>query len=100
MKITINRSPPKAFDQLAKRLFVIGNPTRLRILCLLFQAKNLCVSDVAKELNISIAITSHHLQALTNEGILVYTRNGKKICYTLAQSLFMKDLKKLICTYK
>jgi len=87
-------------NELAKLMRTAGDESRLKILCTIFSKKKVCVGDIAKELDMSIAIVSHHLQALSREGLLLSVREGKRICYELPQDLFVKDLKKFICKYK
>lgn len=87
-------------ELLAKKLRTAGDSNRLKILCLIFKDKKVCVSDIAKYLGLSVAITSHHLQSLTKEGLLDSDREGKKICYSLSRSNIAKDLKSFICRYK
>ena len=85
---------------LAKLMRTAGDESRLKILCVIFNKKKVCVSDIAKDLNMSIAIVSHHLQALSHEGLLLSVREGKRICYELPVEPFVNDLKKFICKYK
>lgn len=85
---------------LAKILRTVGDETRLKILCIIFENKGVCVSDIAARLGMSVAIVSHHLRTLAAEGLLEPVREGKRTCYTVRQNTFMKDLKRLICTYK
>jgi DNA-binding transcriptional ArsR family regulator len=87
-------------NELAKLMRTAGDESRLKILCVIFSKKKVCVSDMAKDLDMSIAIVSHHLQALSREGLVVPMREGKKICYKLPLNPFVKDLKKFICKYK
>lgn len=87
-------------NELAKLMRTAGDESRLKILCIIFNKKKVCVSDIAKELDMSIAIVSHHLQALSREGLLLSVREGKRICYELPTDPFVKDLKKFICKYK
>lgn len=87
-------------NELAKLMRTAGDESRLKILCVIFGKKKVCVSDIAKDLNMSVAIVSHHLQVMSHEGLLVSVREGKKICYELPKDPFVKDLKKFICKYK
>ena len=91
---------PKKIDLLAKKLQTAGNPSRLKILCYLFKKDKACVSDIAGELNMSIALISHHLQELAKKDLLRSVREGKKICYVLSNNHLTADLKKFICKYK
>lgn len=85
---------------LAKKFKTVSDPSRLRILCLIFNGQKMCVSEIAKELKMSVAIASHHLQALGKEGLLERGREGKNICYLLSKNELNSDLKKFICKYK
>lgn len=87
-------------NELAKAMRTAGEENRLKILCVIFNEKNICVSDIAKKLNLSIATVSHHLQVMSKEGLLKSVRDGKNICYELPKNSFMGDLKKFICKYK
>lgn len=87
-------------NDMAKIIKTAGEPSRLKILCELFERKNICVSDLAKLDRASPAITSHHLRAMSKVGITRPVRHGKKICYEIKPSPFTNDLKKLICKYK
>lgn len=86
-------------NDLAKKMRIIGDECRLKILCLIFNEKKICVSDIALKLNMSVAIVSHHLQALKEEEILNSYRDGKRIRYELSDNSFIQDLKKFICKY-
>ncbi len=82
------------------KLKIIADTSRLNLLCYLFKHKNPCVTDIAKDLNMSVAIVSHHLKVLSKQDILQSCRDGKKNCYTLSKTDFNKDLKNFICKYK
>lgn len=81
----------------AKILELAGDETRIRILCTLFDYKNICVSDMADSLQMSVAAVSHHLQLLQNYNIVSSTRQGKKICYSLNKTNLIEYIKQFIC---
>ncbi len=85
---------------LAKLMRTAGDESRLKILCVIFGEKKVCVSEIAEELDMSIAIVSHHLQVMSKEGLVVPLREGKRVCYELPIDPFVKDLKKFVCKYK
>lgn len=95
-----NQSSNKKIEALAQKLLTAGDPNRLKILCLIFRENKPCVSEIALKLSLSVAVTSHHLQALAQESLVEARRDGKRVCYALAESPFVADLKKLICKYK
>jgi ArsR family transcriptional regulator, lead/cadmium/zinc/bismuth-responsive transcriptional repressor len=86
-------------NELATALKIIGEENRLRIMCLLFKEKKLCVSHIADHLTLSIATTSFHLKTLEKHGLLRGSREGKEICYEVVVSSFTSGIKKLICQY-
>jgi len=98
MVVVINKKGK--INQLAKKLRISSQPKRIEILCFLFDNQDVCVSDIAKALRLSIAVASYHLQALAKENLVVSNRKGKMICYRLSPEKFANDLKKLICKYK
>jgi ArsR family transcriptional regulator, lead/cadmium/zinc/bismuth-responsive transcriptional repressor len=87
-------------QKLGPVLRTAGDQTRLAILCWLFRKPDSCVSDVAQQLDQSIAAVSHHLRALARVGLLKPIRNGKRICYRLTDSPLTNDLRTFICKYK
>ncbi len=87
-------------NDLAKKIRTVGDETRLKIMCVIFSENRICVSEIAEKLGLNVAIVSHHLQALKDEGFLLAVRDGKNVNYKLSNDCFIGDLKKLICKYK
>lgn len=85
--------------RLSKIFLLAGDLTRLKILCDIFCNKKICVSDLADNLKLSVAVVSHHLQMLSRLGIVNSVRDGKKICYFPSDSPIAADLKRIICKY-
>lgn len=81
----------------ARLLQLAGDETRLRILCVLFRRRSPCVSDIAAELDMSIASISHHLRLLEDNGVLTSQRDGKHICYSFKATPLLKQIEKFIC---
>ncbi|MEI6479596.1 MAG: metalloregulator ArsR/SmtB family transcription factor [bacterium] len=96
----MNMRTKKDIKDIAKLLRTAGDIGRLNILCIIFDKKDICVSDIAKQLGLSVAITSHHLKVMAKTGLLISNRSGKKICYELPKTPFVRDLKGFICKYK
>ncbi|MCX6780367.1 MAG: metalloregulator ArsR/SmtB family transcription factor [Candidatus Magasanikbacteria bacterium] len=86
-------------EVLARQFLLVGDYTRLKILCTIFNNNGACVSEITDTLRSNIAIISHHLQILHNAELLTTKRDGKKICYSLSKEPFLIDLKRLICKY-
>ena len=90
----------KKINCLAECLRVAGEGSRIKMLCALFSRKKVCVSDMAKELDMSVAITSHHFKELTKAGLVDCERSGKEVCYFVAKTPLVSDLKRFICRHK
>lgn len=81
----------------ARLLELAGDPTRIRILCLMFEYREACVTDIAQSLGMSVASISHHLQMMRDNGLFETERLGNNICYKLIDNEFTRALKKIIC---
>ena len=67
----------------ARRLALLGDPTRIRIALVLHEAGELCVGDTAMLLGLNIALVSHHVRALAANGLATKQRQGKLVRYRL-----------------
>ncbi len=74
----------------------LGDPTCLKILYIMTREKEVCPSDLAAILAISMPAVSHQLGKLRQMGIVSAKRMGKIICYTFANGKEAKLIKKLI----
>lgn len=92
-----NHQHTEQLDQLAKLLQAAGDQVRIRIICILFQDKKFCVGDIAEMMHMSMSAISHHLQILKEAGLLISSRDGQLICYSIAKQPFTEQLKKLLC---
>ncbi|MDE2041327.1 MAG: winged helix-turn-helix transcriptional regulator [Patescibacteria group bacterium] len=87
-------------NELARLMRTAGDESRLAILCVIFNHGKICVSDIAKELEMSVAIVSHHLKVMAAKGLLDPRQEGKCAYYLLPRKAFVSDLKNFICKYK
>jgi ArsR family transcriptional regulator, lead/cadmium/zinc/bismuth-responsive transcriptional repressor len=69
-------------DGLTEIFRVLGDPTRVRILEALSRAE-LCVSDLAAQLDVTESAVSHQLRLLRNTRIVRTRRDGRQIYYAL-----------------
>ena len=93
MSVTLSKPEEKMIFALQ----LLGDKTRFKIFKLLAQDKELCVSEIAKQLNISVSAVSQHFRQFEMLGIVGKERMGQKICYCLnEQDNFVDQLKKLI----
>lgn len=68
---------------MAERFKSLGDPTRLRILALLFDGER-GVSDLAEHLKVSQSAVSHQLRILRAYDIVRFRKEGREVFYSLA----------------
>jgi len=83
-------------EELARKLSIAGDSTRLQILVLMFDWEKGCVSSVAEAIDTSVATASYHLNLMADNGFLTRNRDGQTICYELKDSKFITCLEKLV----
>lgn len=67
---------------LADLFKVLGDSTRIKVLCALFEAE-MCVCDIAALLGMTQSAISHQLRVLKQARLVKYKRNGKVVYYSL-----------------
>ncbi|MEN8137877.1 MAG: metalloregulator ArsR/SmtB family transcription factor [Bacteroidota bacterium] len=67
----------------AEMLKAMAHPTRIAMIEMLYEDKELTVSEIHKTLDIEQAVASNHLGILKNKNILQCRREGKKMFYSL-----------------
>lgn len=60
-----------------------ADETRIDILNLLIKYPEICVSNMASELNLSVSAVSQQCKLLELSDVLIRSRNGQKICYKI-----------------
>lgn len=83
-----------SIDDLAARLGLAGNGTRLKIFWLLDAARELCVCDIAEILGLSVSAVSQHLAKLKAYGLVRARRNATTVYYSLTDDPFNDRLKR------
>ena len=73
-----------AIPRMADLYRLLANPTRLKILLALSRTESLCVGDLARVLDLSVAATSHQLKMLKERGWLTSEGDGKWVRYCFA----------------
>ena len=82
-----------AIEEQADLLSLAGNATRLKMLYLLDNMRELCVSDLAELLGISMSAVSQHLARLKAYGVVAQRRDAQSIFYRLTDSEFNRKLR-------
>jgi DNA-binding transcriptional ArsR family regulator len=72
--------------ELAGTFKVLANDTRLRLLHAVVRAGELCVSDLAAELDMAPQAISNQLQRLADRRIVAARRDGNRILYRVVDS--------------
>lgn len=71
---------------------IVSSESALKILLVLNTRGKVCVSEISRELKLSISATSHQLQKLEASGLVVSERQGRTIYYKLLKKKFILDL--------
>jgi len=69
--------------QMAESFKALSDPTRLKILALLFDGER-TVGDLSDHLDVSQSAVSHQLRILRNMDIVRYHKEGREVYYSLA----------------
>ena len=84
LKIVDETMPDETeLDSLAELFKVFGDPTRIRILFVLFETE-VCVCDLAAALSMTQSAISHQLRILKQSRLVKNRREGKSMFYSLA----------------
>ncbi len=80
-----------------KTMQALADPTRRRILELL-KKKDLGVSEIAKNFEMTLPSLSHHLNILKQTDLVTSQRRGQEIIYSLNLSVF-EELAKVLAKF-
>ena len=84
VRTVMDRMPDEeTLYDLAELFKVFGDSTRVKILCVLFEAE-MCVCDIAELLSMSQSAISHQLRVLKQSKLVKNRREGQTIFYSLA----------------
>ncbi len=86
---------PKDIERISKAL---SDPQRIKILE--YVKKGGCgasCSGVIELLNLAQPSVSHHLKQLTDSGLLIPTKDGRQISYTIDKEFFTAYINHLVC---
>ena len=84
IKKVMERMPAEeTLNDLAALFKVFGDPTRVKILYVLFQSE-LCVCDLAEVLHMTQSAISHQLRILKDANLVGNRREGKTVYYFLS----------------
>lgn len=70
-------------ERMVNTMDALGDKTRFKMFKILLSGKELCVSEIAEALDISVPAVSQHFRIFELVGLVVKKRDGQKVCYTL-----------------
>jgi len=73
----------KGDNGLSHAFNALSDPGRLRVFGLLVEHHDVCVTDVAKVLDVSVPAASQQLRFLEISGLIKKCRVGKTVCYKI-----------------
>lgn len=85
LKINQDLNKFKNFNKMSELFKIFGDPTRLKILFVLFE-KEVCVCDIAEIIGMQQSAISHQLRILKQANLVKYRRDGKTIFYSLSDN--------------
>lgn len=74
--------PENVIQQLAETFKILGDATRIKILCVL-DGREMCVCDIAEALSMGQSAISHQLRVLRGARLVKFRRDGKEAWYSL-----------------
>jgi len=63
--------------------YLLSDPTRLKIIQTLSKTKEMCVSEIQSETDVTLSAVSHQLSMLEARCIVEKCRYGRTICYCI-----------------
>lgn len=94
-QIRKNLEATVAIEEHSNLLNLAGNSTRLKLLYLLDQMKELSVSDLSEMLGVSVSAVSQHLSKLRAYGLVAFRRDAQTMFYRLTDSEFIRKLREM-----
>jgi DNA-binding transcriptional ArsR family regulator len=85
-----------SIEQRAKVFKALADPTRLRIVEMLADKEEMCGSEMADKLGISLALLCHHWGTLEYAGLITKRKEGQTASISLNQDLLADCLKDLM----
>ena len=82
-----NRREFKNIVSLSSLLKIIGEESRLKLLCILKKGEH-CVCDINGHLDMTQSLISHHLADLRDTGLVIDEKRGQKVYYRLTEKGF------------
>lgn len=79
-----NTTEFKQVSNLSRLLKLVGEESRLKLLCLLNHGEH-CVCKILEHFTMSQSLVSHHLSDLKEAGLINDRKNGRQVFYSLTE---------------
>jgi ArsR family transcriptional regulator, lead/cadmium/zinc/bismuth-responsive transcriptional repressor len=84
-------------ERLIQAMHLLGDKTRYKMFILLMTNQEMCVTDIAKQLNVTTSAVSQHFRQFELVGLVGKERTGQKICYMLDdENELVRDLVEML----
>ena len=77
-------------ERQARVFNALGNETRLKIMRLLLDCDEMCVSDIVKSVGGAASTIAHHLHTLEDAELILSRRHGRSTYYTVRKEELAK----------
>jgi ArsR family transcriptional regulator len=81
---TPNKHEFRQIASLSSLLKLVGEESRLKILCILKQGRH-CVCEIEEHVDLSQSLISHHLKDLKDASLIEDEKKGKWVYYSLTE---------------
>jgi DNA-binding transcriptional ArsR family regulator len=81
-KVSVLIPEDEKLYELSELFKVLGDPTRIKIICALFESE-MCVCDISALFNMNQSAISHQLRTLKQSRLVKFRRDGKVVYYSL-----------------
>jgi len=78
---------PEKLDKWAKVFAALGNPERLAIVAYLLSRRRGNCTEIAQNLRLSTPALSYHLRILSEAGVIVREKRGRRRCVRVSPEL-------------
>jgi ArsR family transcriptional regulator, arsenate/arsenite/antimonite-responsive transcriptional repressor len=85
-----------SIEQRARVFKALSDPTRLRIVEMLTDREEMCGSEMAEKLGISLALLCHHWSTLEYAGLISKRKEGQTASISLNQGLLSDCLRDFV----
>lgn len=70
-------------ERLINAMSILGDSTRFKMFNILLSGQEMCVSEIADKIGVSVPATSQHFRLFELSNMVYKVRYGQKICYKL-----------------